>query len=261
MKVLFMGDVMGAPGARAIQTFLPSLRAQVHPDLVIANGENMADGAGMNQANAELLFDAGVDVITNGNHVWDKAQTWSLIAQDSRLLRPHNMPPGSPGSGWWVGRLSSGIQVGVLNLLGTTFMHPVVGCPFRHADAVLETKPSDVKIIIVDFHAETTLEKTALGWYLNGRVSAVLGTHTHIPTADERVLAGGTAYITDVGMCGCYDSAIGLGIENALQRFVAKRPAPYDVAAGRATLCAVLVEIDDSTGRAIAIQRIRRDEA
>lgn len=260
MKVLFMGDVMGEPGGRAIRTFLPPLREQWCPDLVIANGENMADGAGITRVHADLLFAAGVDVVTNGNHVWDKAQAWTLLDQDARLLRPHNLPSDSPGSGWWTGTLSSGVRVGVLNLLGSVFMHPIAGCPFRHADAALDAKPPEVNIVIVDFHAETTLEKTSMGWYLNGRVSAVLGTHTHIPTADERILSGGTAYITDAGMCGCYDSAIGLGVENSLQRFVAKRPAPYDVASGRASLCGVLLEIDDGTGRAISIERVRRDE-
>lgn len=260
MKIIFLGDVMGEPGVRSVRAFLPGWRSRYSADCVIANGENMVDGAGINRVYADYLFTSGVDVVTNGNHVWDKAQAWALLAEDHRLLRPHNFPPGSPGSGWCVQTLANGTAMGVLNILGNAFMHPIVGCPFQFADSALDAKPPGLAVVVVDFHAETTMEKAAMGWYLDGRVSAVLGTHTHVPTADERVLPGGTAYISDVGMCGCYDSVIGLDIEAALTRFISKRPAPFSVAAGRASLCGVLVDIDESTGKARSIVRLREDE-
>ncbi len=261
MKVLVIGDVMGPPGRRVLRAALPGLRAAHQPDLVIANAENIADGAGITPASAQELFDAGVDVLTNGNHAWDKPEAIDYIRREPRLLRPHNYPKGTPGSGWLVVATARGERVGVLNLLGTVFMHPHLACPFRSADRALAEKPDDVKTVIVDFHAEVTSEKTALGHYLDGRVSAVLGTHTHVPTADETILPQGTAYQTDLGMTGCYGSVIGLDVDKAIARFVRKLPFAYDLADGPASLCGALVDVDETSGRARSIARVRSDEA
>jgi hypothetical protein len=229
--------------------------------LVVANAENVAGGAGVTRADAEALFAAGCDVLTNGNHAWDKPEALDYIRCEPRLLRPYNFPDDTPGSGWFVATTGNGHRVGILNVLGNVFMHPHLACPFRAADRALAAKPADVKVVLVDMHAETTSEKAALGWYLDGRVSAVLGTHSHVPTADERVLPGGTAFQTDVGMTGCYHSVIGLDIEKALQRFVHKVPAGFDCAEGLGTLCAALIEVDEVSGRCHHIQRVRLDEA
>jgi len=260
MKILFIGDTMAEPGVRAVEKFLPTLRVECAADLVICNAENIADGAGVTRKNAQRLLAAGVDVMTNGNHIWDKREAFDYIKAEARLIRPHNFPDGTPGTGWTVAVTASGVKVGILNLLGNIFMSPNLSCPFRCAEAALKNKPADVKIVFVDFHAETTSEKTAMSWFLDGQVSAVVGTHTHIPTADERILPQGTAYLTDVGMTGCYDSVIGLDIKAALQRFVEKIPARFDVVEGPATLHAALVDIDESTGRARSIQRVSRRE-
>ncbi len=257
MRLLFLGDVMAAPGRRVVSRRLPGLRKDLAPDFVIANTENVADsGAGVTPDTAGELFAAGVDVLTNGNHAWDKREALDYIRREPRLLRPHNYPDGTPGSGWFVATSPSGERLGILNLMGLVFMHPHLNCPFRAADDTLAAKPADVKAVFVDFHAEVTSEKHALAWYLDGRVSAVVGTHTHVPTADERILPGGTAYLTDVGMCGCYDSVIGLDITKSIGRFVNKVPERYDTAEGRATLCGVLIDIDAGSGRATAIRRV-----
>jgi metallophosphoesterase (TIGR00282 family) len=260
MKLLFIGDVMGEPGRRVLCEQLPRLRRAHGLELVIANAENVAGGAGVTRATAEALFAAGCDVLTNGNHAWDKPEALDYIRTEPRLLRPHNFPDETPGSGWFVATTAAGHKVGILNLLGNVFMLPHLACPFRAADRALAAKPADVKMVLVDMHAETTSEKTAIGWHLDGRVSAVLGTHSHIPTADERILPGGTAYQTDVGMTGCYDSVIGLDIELALQRFVHKIPARFDCAEGPGTLCAALLELDEASGRCRQIERIRIEE-
>jgi len=260
MKILMIGDVMGDPGLRAVRATLPALRDGHQPDLVIANAENIATGAGITPSTAQQLFDAGVDVLTNGNHAWDKTEAIDYIAREPRLLRPHNYPIGTPGSGWTIATTARGQRIGVLNLLGSVFMHPHLACPFRTADRVLADKPDDVKTVIVDFHAEATSEKTALGFYLDGRVSAVLGTHTHVPTADECLLPGGTAYQTDLGMTGCTGSVIGLAVDQAIARFVHKLPASFDLADGPASLCGALIEVDDHTGLARSITRVRIDE-
>lgn len=257
MRVLFIGDVMGPPGVRAIQQVLPRLRSEQQADFVIANAENLAGGAGVSRDAAQALFASGVDVLSNGNHAWDKAEIHDYIKEEPRLLRPHNFPDSLPGSGWTVVQVGAS-RVGVLCLLGNVCMNPSVDCPFKAADRVLASKPDDVQVVIVDYHAETTTEKTAMGWYLDGRVSAVIGTHTHIPTADERILPQGTAYLTDVGMTGCYDSVIGLDIENTWQRLIHKLPARYDIVDGPGSLLAALIDIDPATGRAHAVTRLRR---
>lgn len=259
MNVFFIGDVMGAPGRRALASILPGLRDSLKLDLVIANCENVDNGNGVTPETAGELLDASVDVLTSGNHVWDKRVALDYIRREPRLLRPHNYPPDVPGSGWYIAQADRH-RVGVLNLLGNVFMEPTIGCPFRAADEVLHQKPDDIKIVLVDMHAENAMEKAALGWYLDGRVSAVVGTHTHIPTADERVLPQGTAYITDVGMTGCYDSVVGLGIDNAVTRLMRKLPAPWDVAEGAGRLCGVVIDVDERTGKSHSIRRIALDE-
>jgi hypothetical protein len=227
---------------------------------VVANAENVAGGAGITPATARELFDAGVDVLTNGNHAWDRREALDYIVGEPRLLRPYNYPPGTPGRGWTVVEARDGTPVGILNLMGQVFMHPPLACPFRSADAALAEKPPGVRAVLVDFHAEVTSEKYALGWYLDGRVSAVIGTHTHVPTADERLLPNGTAYLTDAGMCGCYDSVIGLDTAKALRRFVDKLPERFDTAEGRGTVAGALVDIDPASGRARAIRRVQAGE-
>jgi hypothetical protein len=261
MQILFIGDVMGEPGLRAIEAQLPRLRARLKLDLVVANAENIAGGAGITRDTATRLFAAGADALTNGNHAWDKREALEYIRTEPRLLRPYNYPEGTPGAGWHVVTAANGHKVGILNLLGTVFMQPVLGCPFNAAQQALAAKPEDVKIVLVDIHAETTSEKTAMGWFLDGRVTAVVGTHSHIPTADERVLPCGTAYITDIGMTGCYDSVIGLNIQKSLKRFVHKLPERFDVADGPGSLCAVLLAVDPVSGSARSIQRLRLEAA
>ena len=259
MNLLFIGDVMGAPGLRALSAHLPGLRDSMKLDLVVANCENVAGSAGVTAETATQMFSLGIDVLSNGNHAWNKREALDYIKREPRLLRPYNYPADTPGSGWYVTQAGQH-RVGILNLLGTVFMHPTLDCPFSAADGALAAKPDDVKIVLVDMHAEATSEKTAMGWYLDGRVSAVVGTHTHIPTADERVLPGGAAYITDVGMTGCYDSVIGLGIDNAIKRLKDKLPAPWDTAEGPATLCGVVIDVDERTGKSRAIHRVSLGE-
>ncbi|MHB8728637.1 MAG: TIGR00282 family metallophosphoesterase [Sulfuricaulis sp.] len=261
MNLLFIGDVVGHPGRRAIACQLPALRQRLKLDLVVANAENIADGAGITRNTANELFAAGVDVLTNGNHAWDKKEALEYIVTEPRLLRPHNYPDGTPGTGWFVATLASGHKLGILNLMGNVFMHPHLACPFAAAERALAQKPDDVKMVLVDLHAEVTSEKMAMGWHLDGRVSAVVGTHTHVPTADERVLPRGTAYISDVGMTGCYDSVIGMDIEKSLKRFVQKLPERFDVAEGPATICGVLLEVNEHSGLCRSITRLRESES
>jgi metallophosphoesterase (TIGR00282 family) len=257
MLIFFVGDVVAKGGRRALFAGLEALEGEYDLDLIVVNAENAAGGFGITRPVADEFFDRGVDVLTTGNHVWDKRETLEFIDDEPRLLRPHNYPAGAPGTGWCVATARNGERVGVLNTMGRVFMHPDLDCPFRCADEVLDSRPSDVKVVLVDFHAEASSEKTAMGWYLNGRVAAVVGTHTHVPTADERVLPGGTAYISDVGMTGCYNSIIGMKTEDSLARFVNKLPRRLEPASGAATLCAVLIDIDEQTGAARSIERIR----
>jgi 2',3'-cyclic-nucleotide 2'-phosphodiesterase len=261
MLILFVGDVIAKGGRRVLYNGIESLSAEYDIDLVVVNVENSAGGFGVTQPVAEEFFEHGADVLTTGNHVWDKRETLDFIDREPRLLRPHNYPPGTPGSGWCTVAARNGERVAVLNTMGRVFMHPDLDCPFRCADEALKTCPDDVKVILVDFHAEASSEKVAMGWYLDGRVAAVLGTHTHVPTADERILPGGTAYISDVGMTGCYNSVIGMKTEDSLGRFVTKLPQRLEPANGPATLCAVLLDIDERSGRARGIRRIQHGEA
>jgi metallophosphoesterase (TIGR00282 family) len=255
LNILLIGDVVGAPGRRAIVDHLDRLRAEEKVDFCIANGENAAGGFGITHQVAEDLFDLGIDVLTGGNHLWDKREAYEFIAAEPRILRPANYPPRVPGARYGVFTAISGQRVGVLSLMGRVFM-PTTDCPFRCADELVPSLRFETPIIVVDMHAEATSEKVAMGWYLDGRVSAVIGTHTHVATADERILPGGTAYLTDVGMTGPHDSVIGIEKDAALERFLWQTPRRFRTAVGDRRLSAVLLVVDDATGRAESIRRL-----
>ncbi len=258
-RFLFIGDIFGHPGRRIVAEKLPGLVEEFSPDLILANGENAAAGFGITPPLVEELLGLGIEVLTSGNHVWDKKEIIPYLTEhpDGRLLRPANFPASAPGHGLWVGRTSSKIPYAVLNLQGRVFLPPLE-CPFRTADALLASIPAEVKIRIADVHAEATSEKVTMGWYLDGRVTAVLGTHTHIPTADERVLPHGSAYITDTGMSGPYDSVIGVDKVAVIKKYLDQMPARFEVAKGDVRLCGVLVDADPTSGKALSIQRIMR---
>jgi hypothetical protein len=251
--VLAIGDIMGRPGRNALKAFLPALREKHAPDFVVANGENAAGGVGMTEEIGRDLL-AMVDVLTSGNHVWDKKEALSYLDREPRLLRPANYPPVNPGRGSYVATNAAGAALAVLSLQGRVFME-ATDCPFRTADAEVKALREKTPAILVDFHAEATSEKQALGWYLDGRVSAVVGTHTHVPTADERVLPGGTAYISDLGMCGGRDSVIGVERDGAIEKFLTARPTRLEPARGPLFLSAVFIEIDAASGKALSIVR------
>jgi metallophosphoesterase (TIGR00282 family) len=259
MNILFIGDIFGEPGRRIVRELLPVLVAEIKPGLIVANGENSAHGFGITPNQVDELLDLGIDVLTGGNHIWDRREIIPYFTDHSsgRLIRPANFPDGAPGSGVYVGRTRAGAPYAVLNLQGRVFMSSI-DCPFRAADALLFGIPSEVKIRVLDMHAETTSEKVALGWYLDGRLTAVVGTHTHIPTADERVLPEGTAYITDVGMSGPYESVIGVEKQIVIDKFLKQMPAKFEVARGDVRLSAVVIEADPANGRALSIRRIMR---
>lgn len=255
LNVLFIGDIVGNPGMGMVTSFIRTFVDKYRIDFVIANGENAADGKGITDKLAQKLYAAGVNVITSGNHIWDKFQIHEYMMQERNLLRPLNFPKGSYGSGYVIYDLGQKGKVGVLNLQGRVFMYPIDD-PFRTADWSLEKIKAETNMIIVDMHAEATAEKVAMGWYLDGKVSAVIGTHSHIQTADERILPQGTAYITDVGMTGPYDSIIGMKRENAMRRFLYVTPSKYEAAENDAHLTAVSFSIDKATGKTASIERI-----
>ena len=260
MRILFIGDIFGRPGRTIVKERLPELVKQHQIDLIIANGENSAAGFGITQPLAEELFEMGVEVITTGNHVWDKREIMDYFQTTNgnphsparRLLRPANYPPGMPGVGLYQGKKGD-VPYAVINLQGRVFMASIDD-PFRVADQLL--KEVSAKVILVDMHAEATSEKVSMGWYLDGRVTAMVGTHTHVPTADERVLPKGTAYITDVGMTGPYDGVIGVKKEMILERFLTSLPTRFEPATGDPRLCAVVIDCDETTGRARSIERL-----
>jgi metallophosphoesterase (TIGR00282 family) len=257
MKILFIGDCVGKAGCAIVRQYLKHLQEDLAVDLTILNCENAADGFGVTPKIAHQFFDWGIDVLTSGNHIWDKKEILSYLGKNSRLLRPANYPPGNPGHGVTTVKSRSGEEVAVMNLQGRVFM-PATDDPFRVVDAELAKLPKHVKVIFVDMHCEATSEKVAMGWYLDGRVSAVVGTHTHVPTADETILPGGTAFLTDVGMAGPFNSIIGVVKEDALRRFLTSMPAKFETASQDARLNAVLVDIDSHTGKARSIERIHR---
>ena len=259
MKILFAGDVVGKAGRQILQQGLAKLREDQEFDLVIANVENAAAGFGVTPDIADQFFARGIDVLTSGNHIWDKKEVIGYLGREPRLIRPINYPPTSPGTGRYVAHTPSGTPVAVLNLQGRVFM-PVIDCPFRAAEKEVARLAKEARVIFVDMHGEATSEKMAMGWFLDGKVSAVVGTHTHIPTADERVLPAGTAYITDVGMCGPFDSVIGIEREPSLARFLSGIPSKFETAKKNPWLNAVVVDIDESTGKARSITRTRVTE-
>ena len=258
MKVLLIGDIVGQPGRKAVSRLVPSLRRELALDLVIGNAENAAGGAGLTPATADELIDAGIDVLTSGNHIWRKPEIHDRLISDARVLRPANYPPSNPGRGVGVYRTASGKPVGVINVIGRVFMPDHVDCPFRVVEQAVAEVRRQTSIILVDVHADATSEKVAMGWFLDGKVSGVFGTHTHIQTADERLLPQGTAYITDIGMTGPYDSVIGRKTEQILQRFLLQQPMRSEVAEGNVQLRGALVDIDPVSGRAVSIERIDR---
>jgi metallophosphoesterase (TIGR00282 family) len=254
MKILFIGDIVGKPGRMAIRELLPGIIEEHRIDFVVANCENAAAGFGVTAEIVEELYASHIDVLTSGNHIWDKKEVMAFVDDYETLLRPANYPEGAPGRGSVVIPTLGGFPIGVINLAGRVFMNPL-DCPFRTAEREIEKLKKKTRIIIVDMHAEATSEKIAMGWYLDGRVTAVLGTHTHVQTADERILPEGTAYITDVGMTGPFDSVIGIRKESILQRFLLQIPNKFDVAKGDVRLQGVMVDIA-SDGRAVRVERM-----
>ncbi len=254
MKVLMIGDVVAHPGRVAVLERIQDLREQHSIDLAVMNAENVAGGFSITPSLAEELFSSGIDVMTSGNHIFDKREVFTYIEQQRRLLRPANYPRGTPGSGVWTGEVR-GTRVAVLNLMGRVFMPPSDD-PFRIADEALATIDSGIRVRLVDMHAEATSEKIAMAWHLEGRVSAVVGTHTHVQTADERILPGGTAFITDIGMTGSYSGCIGMDKDDVLARFTTALPRRAEHSKGDVLICAVVIDLDSETGRAREITRL-----
>ena len=259
LSVLCIGDIFGEPGRKALAHFLPRLRHELDVGLVVVNVENAAAGFGITPALARGFLEGGVDVMTSGNHVWDRKEIIEYITRENLLLRPANYPPGTPGVGSIVVKAGAE-RVGVLNLQGRAFMADI-DCPFRRGDEEVARLRADTPIIVVDMHGEATSEKQAMGWYLDGRVSAVVGTHSHVQTADERILPGGTAFITDLGLTGPIDSVIGVEKSLAIQRFLTGMPNRFEPAKGRVRLQGAVIRVDPVTGRAVAIERVQRDLA
>jgi len=255
IRILMIGDIVGRPGRRAVRECLKAYRLKYNPDFVIANGENAAGGVGLTPETGDELFNAGVDFITMGNHTWDKKELTPYLEQEPNIIRPANYPPGTPGSGFAVAKVNKEVKLGIINLSGRVYL-PALDCPFRTADTVVEKIRQETPLIIVDFHAEATSEKVALGYYLDGRVSAVIGTHTHIQTSDERILPGGTAYITDAGMTGPRDSVLGIKTDLVIRKFLTQMPVRFEVADGIAQFNGVLIDLDQHTGKALKIERI-----
>jgi metallophosphoesterase (TIGR00282 family) len=260
MNLLFIGDIVGRPGRDLIRRHVRALATHHDADLVIANGENAAGGVGITRENMLEILSAGVDVITTGNHVWDKRETLEFIGNEPRLLRPANYPEGTPGAGSYVATAKNGVRVGVINVMGRVFLN-AIDDPFRVALRELaRVTTGGAQVVFVDMHAETTSEKIALGYYLDGKVAAVVGTHTHVQTADERILPGGTACLTDVGMTGPHDGVIGMDKDAVLARFTTGLPSRFETASGDPRLNAVIVTVDPSNGRATHIARLSLSE-
>ena len=254
-RLLFIGDIVGRPGRDLVRRGMAALRQYHQIDLVIANAENAAAGFGITRELGEQILDAGVDVMTSGNHIWDKKEAIDYIGIEPRLLRPLNFPAGVPGNGSYVARTEAGVSVGVVNAMGRVFMLNIDD-PFAGVLKEIEKVKQRARIVFVDFHAEATSEKIAMGWHLDGRVTAVVGTHTHVQTADDRILPKGTAYLTDVGMTGPHDSIIGVEVEPALSRFLTGMPSRFETASANPRLNGVIIEADDTTGLATDIERV-----
>jgi len=258
MNILFIGDIFASVGRNLVAHFLQGIISSEKISLAIANAENSAGGFGVTPQIAQELFSMGLDALTSGNHIWDKKEIYEYLAREPRLLRPANYPADLPGSGLLVLKARNGVEVALMNLQGRVHL-PATDCPFRKGDQLIASLDPSVRVRIVDFHAELTSEKMAMGWHVNGRVSAVLGTHTHVPTADERILSEGTAYQTDVGMTGPYDSVIGSDKNLAIRRFLTAMPIRLEGAKGGAELHATIVTVDPQTGRATAIRRLTKN--
>jgi len=259
LRVLMIGDIVGRPGRKAVKENLKDLIREFKLDFIVANGENAAGGMGITRDIAKELYACGIDVITMGNHVWNKREVIEYIAREDRILRPANYPPGTPGKGWQIFNTGNDMSVAVINLSGRVFMDNL-DCPFRKADELLQKIAGRARVILLDFHAEATSEKVAMGRYLDGRVSAVCGTHTHVQTADECILPGGTAYITDIGMTGPRESIIGFKTSPILDKFISQMPKKFEVAQGLYQLNAVVIGINNDTGEATEIRRIQNLE-
>lgn len=258
MKILCIGDIVGRPGRLAVKEIVPQLKKEFKLDYVVANAENAAAGAGLSTRLAKELLSYGCDVLTLGDHVWDQKDLEVFLNETSNVIRPANFPEGVPGRGWCVVKKDKLPPLAVTNLLGRTFMRYHLPCPFRTLDAIIEEIKKQATVVILDMHAEATSEKVAMGYFADGRISAVVGTHTHIQTADERILPQNTAYITDLGMTGPYDSVIGQDKESIIRRYLMSMPLKHHVASGDVQLNGVIVEVDEGTGKAVAIERVRR---
>ncbi|WP_077615806.1 TIGR00282 family metallophosphoesterase [Caenibacillus caldisaponilyticus] len=253
MRILFVGDVYGKIGRTMLGDYLPKLKARFKPTVTIVNGENSAHGKGITEKIYKMMMEAGADAITLGNHAWDNKEIFEFIDRAPHLVRPANYPPGTPGRGLtYLNR--NGVEIAIINLQGRTFL-PTIDCPFRKADELIATARARTPVIFIDFHAETTSEKMAMGWYVDGRVSAVIGTHTHVQTADERILPGGTAYLTDAGMTGPYDGIIGVQRDAVIRKFLTGLPVRFESETGRPQLSSVIIDVDEATGRATKIFR------
>lgn len=255
IKILFIADIFGKPGRKVVSKLLPELLLKENIDLVIANGENLAGGLGITPKTAKEMFEIGIDVFTSGNHLWDKKEIVDFLLDEKKILKPANYPPEAPGNDYYIYETKQKNKIAVLNLMGRAFT-VTIDCPFRCIDKYLDKFQKITNIIFIDLHAEATSEKMALAWYLDGKVSAVIGSHTHIQTADERILPKGTAYITDAGMTGPHDSVIGIRIEDAINRFIKQIPVRFNPAKGNLKLNGVIVSIDEQTGKAITIRRL-----
>ena len=258
MNILCIGDIVGKPGRHALEGLLGDIKKEFNIDLAIVNAENAAGGSGLTTKIAKYFFEIGCDVLTMGDHVWDQKELEEYLNEAEYLIRPANFPDGAPGKGWCIKTTLAGVKVGVVNMMGRVFMRYHVECPFRAIDAIIGEIKKETSNIIVDMHAETTSEKVAMGHYVDGRVSAVFGTHTHIQTADEKVLSKGTAYITDLGMTGPHDSVIGQNKENIIRRFLTSLPLRFQVAQDEVILNGAVIDVDEKTGKARSIARLQR---
>lgn len=257
MRVLILGDVVGRPARRAIRDLVPSLIEREGIDLAIANAENAAGGIGVDLKSANELLSSGVDVLTSGNHIWKKKEIYRYLDEHPELIRPANYPEGAPGRGWYAWQNDNGLKALIINVQGRVFMPNHVDDPFRSVDVICRERGRHSRVIIVDMHAEATSEKNAMGWYLDGRASIVYGTHTHVQTSDDRILPGGTAYITDVGMCGPFDSVIGMEKETVIKGFLSQLPRQFEVAHDNVVLQGIIVDVNDDSGQAREIIRLR----
>ncbi|MGI5852969.1 MAG: TIGR00282 family metallophosphoesterase [Bacillota bacterium] len=259
MRLLFIGDIVGRPGRRAVAALMPELKRQYRPDVIVANGENAAGGFGLTMGAAEELLSCGIELITMGNHTWDNKEIFTVLTEHSEVIRPANYPPGAPGNGFGIIRVggggTSGAKIAVINLNGRVFMDQADD-PFRAFDEIYDEIRASVSAVFVDFHAEATSEKVAFGWFADGRATGVFGTHTHVPTADERILPMGTAYITDVGMTGPLNSVLGIDTSIIIRRFRSQLPERFEIAKGPVSLNSIIVDFDELTGKALAIERV-----